>query len=475
MSTGGLVLGLEVSILAYFVLINGLYLAFTLTAFLDLVAYRLQIGRGHLRTYLSDSTYRPISILVPAYNEAETVVENVRSLLKLGYPEFEIVLINDGSTDSTVELLREAFGLYPVPPAFRGDLPSERVKRLLVSVDHPNFIVLDKERGGKSDALNAGINASRYPLFCTIDADSILESDALVRIARAVAEDERVVAAGGIIRPLNAARVENGRVYAAPTPLRPLLLCQAQEYVRGFLTGRSSLASFNALLIIAGAFGLFRKDAVVRVGGFASDTVCEDMELVARLHRKAFEAGEEVKVVFIPDPVCWTQVPSDWRSLIRQRDRWQRGLLQCLWKHRRMFLNPRYRQVGLLAMPFYALFEAFGPLVEIGGYALLVALLATGNFDSIFALLFLLLAVCYGLLLSIAALNLDDLLFKRYGSTIDLAKMMVGAVLEFVGYRQLLVAVRAASFITVFVKGAEWGFVERERLGAGAKQVEARG
>jgi cellulose synthase/poly-beta-1,6-N-acetylglucosamine synthase-like glycosyltransferase len=471
MSDGGLVVFFEFAILAYFLAINGIYLVFTVVAFLDLLAYRLQVGSGHLRTLLSDNTYRPISILVPAHNEADTVVENVRSLLMLGYPEFEILLINDGSDDATLDLLREAFALYPVPPAFRSDLHTKRVRQVLVSVEHPNLTVLDKERGGKSDALNAGINASRYPLFCTIDADSILESDALLRIARAFAEDERVVAAGGIIRPLNAARVRNGRVQAAPTPLRPLLLCQAQEYVRAFLTGRSSLARFNALLIIAGAFGLFRKDAAVDAGGFSNDTVCEDMELVARLHREAFEAGEEVRVVFIPDPVCWTQVPSDWGSLRRQRDRWQRGLLQCLWKHRVMFLNPRYRQVGLLAMPFYALFEALGPLVELAGYVLLVALLVSGNFDPAFALLFFLLAICYGMLLSIAALNLDDLLFKRYASTSDLAKMMLGAVLEFAGYRQMLVLVRAAAFVTVFLKGDEWGKVERERIGEGADGV----
>ncbi len=474
MTSSGLILSAEIAILSYFVAINGIYLFFTFVAFLDLFAHRLQVGRGHLRTLLSDNTYRPISILVPAYNEAETVVENVRSLLMLGYPEFEIVLVNDGSEDATLERLTEAFSLYPVPPAFRADLPTRAVRQVLMSVDHPNFIVLDKERGGKSDALNAGINASRYPLFCTIDADSILEGDALLRIARAFAEDERVVAAGGIIRPLNSASVSNGRVSAAPAPMRPLLLCQAQEYVRGFLTGRSSLARFNALLIIAGAFGLFRKDATVKVGGFDHDTVCEDMELVARLHRTAFEADDEVKVVFIPDPVCWTQVPGDWRSLVRQRDRWQRGLLECLWKHRKMFLNPRYRQVGLLSMPFYAFFEALGPVVETAGYLLLVALLLSGNFDPAFALLFLLLAVCYGMLLSIAALNLDDLLFKRYASTGDLARMMLGAVLEFVGYRQLLVAVRASAFATVFFRGGEWGRIERERLGPIA-EVESPG
>ncbi len=243
----------------------------------------------------------------------------------------------------------------------------------------------------------------------------------------------------------------------AAAPRRPLLLCQAQEYVRGFLTGRSSLARMNALLIIAGAFGLFRREAAVRVGGFAADTVCEDMELVARLHRRAREERSGARVVFLPDPVCWTQVPADWGSLVRQRDRWQRGLLQSLWKHRRMFLNPRYGAVGMVAMPYYALFEAIGPAIELGGYLFLVALALLGRLDPTFALLFFALAVGYGLLLSVAALNLDDLLFKRYGRTRDLALMLLGSLLEFLGYRQALAAVRAAGFVTVFWRGRSWG------------------
>ncbi len=457
MTADPLLFGLETLILGYFLTLNTIYLVFTAIAFFDLLAYRRRWPQRDDRPLIADSAYPPISILVPAHNEAETVVENVRSLLELGYPEFEIVLINDGSNDDSLERLRRSFGLAAVPPSHRQRLPSRPVRRTWVSARHPNLTVLDKQRGGKSDALNAGINAARFPLFCTIDADSLLEPDALLRIARAFAEDDRVVAAGGVIRVLNEAPVERGRVVRAAAPRRPLLLCQAQEYVRGFLTGRSSLARMNALLIIAGAFGLFRKEAAVRVGGFGCDTVCEDMELVARLHRRAREERSGARVVFLPDPVCWTQVPSDWRSLFRQRDRWQRGLLQSLWKHRCMFLDPRYGAVGLVAMPFYAFFEALGPVIEIGGYLFLIGLALTGRLDPTFALLFFALAVGYGLLLSVAALNLDDLLFKRYGRTRDLALMLCGSLIEFFGYRQVLAAVRAAGFVTVFLRGRSWG------------------
>lgn len=447
----------EAAILAYFLTLNTIYLLFTGLAFQDLLSYRRRWPQRDDRPLLADSAYPPISILVPAYNEARTVVDNVRSLLELGYPEFEIVLIDDGSTDDSLARLRRSFALTAAPPSHPRRLPSRPLRRSWLSARHPNLTVLEKERGGKSDALNAGIDAARYPLFCTIDADSLLEPDALLRIARAFAEDERVVAAGGIIRVLNGAQSRGGRVLRAAAPRRPLLLCQAQEYVRGFLTGRSSLARMNALLIIAGAFGLFRKEAAVAAGGFSLDTVCEDMELVARLHRRARERRTGARVVFLPDPVCWTQVPADWGSLVRQRDRWQRGLLQCLWKHRRMFLNRRYGAVGMVAMPYYALFEALGPLVETAGYLALVALAVSGRLDPMFALLFFALAVGYGLLLSVAALNLDELLFKRYGRGRDLLLMLAGSLLEFCGYRQALAAVRAAGFVTVFVRGRSWG------------------
>jgi len=355
----------EVFILAYFIAINGIYTLFTFGAFFDLVRYRRRVGHGEsTRNLLSETTYEPVSILVPAHNEAATIVTSVRCLLHLGYPSFEVIVVNDGSTDDTLDLLVKEFDLSAVASATWTRIRTREVKQAYRSLRHPHLLVLDKVQGGKSDALNAAINVSKYPLFCSIDADSLLEPQALRRIARAFAEDERIIAAGGVVRVLNGSLVERGAVIASRAPWRPLLLCQSLEYVRGFSAGRTSLARINSLLIIAGAFGLFRKDPVVEIGGYHRDTVCEDMELVVRLRRRAREAKRVGRVIFVPDPVCWTQVPSDWRSLVRQRDRWQRGLLESLWMHRRMFMNPRYGAVGLIAMPFYTLFEALGPLIE---------------------------------------------------------------------------------------------------------------
>jgi cellulose synthase/poly-beta-1,6-N-acetylglucosamine synthase-like glycosyltransferase len=461
MSVDAFIYVTEALIIVYFLALNTIYMTFTGIAFVDLLAYRRRVFRGVLGSTVSESVYKPISLLVPAFNERLTLVSTVHSLLRLQYPQAEIVVVNDGSTDDTLELARRAFNLYAVPTATRVRLETKQVRATYRSIDHPTLVVIDKENGGKSDSLNAGINASSYPLFCCMDADSVLEPDALLRVARAFNEDDRVVCAGGIIRVLNGSTVEAGRVTHVRTPNRPLILCQAIEYIRGFLTGRTPLGKLDALLIVSGAFGLFRKDAVVEAGGYHTGTVCEDMEIIVRLHRWSHENRRDARIIFVPDPVCWTQVPSDWKSLLRQRDRWQRGLLESLWRHRTMFMNPRYGKVGLIGMPFYLIFEALGPIFEIAGYVVMLLLFLFGRLNPGIAALFFLLAVLNGIVLSVTALVLDDLLFKRYERTRDLLKMIGAAFLEYCGFRQLLALQRTASFLNVVFRRGHWGKATR--------------
>lgn len=451
-------------IIAYFIALNTIYLVFTVMAFFSLVGYRNRLWRGALRSVLSEAAYKPISLLVPAFNERETLIATIRSLLTLRYPEFEIVVVNDGSTDDTLDLVRRAFALYPVPSATRVQLPTRPVIATYRSLEHPNLVVIDKENGGKSDSLNAAINACSYPLFCCMDADSLLEPDSLLRVARAFTEDERVICAGGVIRVLNGSVVEDGAITHIRTPNNPLVLAQALEYVRGFLAGRAPLAKLDALMIVSGAFGLFRKDAVIAAGGYHTGTVCEDMEIIVRLHRHQRESGQDGKIIFLPDPVCWTQVPSDWRSLLRQRDRWQRGLIESLWMHRGMFLNPRYGKAGLIGMPFYVIFEAFGPIFEMLGYVVLLLLGLAGRLNPGIAVLFFLLAIANGIILSVMALVLDDLLFKRYERARDLLKMIAAAFFEYLGYRQVLAVQRTASFLNVLFRRGYWGKVKRTQI-----------
>jgi len=457
---------LQIAILSYFALINLIYFTFTAIAFFDLLSFDRRSRRRGVGDLLSGTTFRPISIIVPAYDERATIVSNVNSMLEVGYPEFEVIVVNDGSGDDSLLLLQEAFSLFPVADTTRPQLKTGYIRRIFRSLDHPNLIVIDKERGGKSDALNAGINVSSYPLFCCVDADSLLNSDALLRIARPFVEDDRIIAAGGIVRVLNGSIVENDRVVKMRAPNKLIHLCQAIEYVRGFLTGRTALARLNALLIISGAFGLFLKKAVIDAGGYRTDTVCEDMELIVRLHRFAHEKGHPGRVIFVPDPVLWTQVPSDYRSLMRQRDRWQRGLIESLLLHFKMFLNPRYGAVGMIGMPFYLFFEAFGPVIELFGYILLPLLWYFDLFDRQFALMFFSLAVLYNIMLSVLALIVDDLLFQRYDRAIDLVKMMFAAVFEFIGYRQILTVRRVAAFVTVLFRRGHWGKIQRESIRA---------
>jgi cellulose synthase/poly-beta-1,6-N-acetylglucosamine synthase-like glycosyltransferase len=473
MSIEGFIHATETLIIGYFLALNTIYLTFTAMAFVGLIAYRRRVWRGAFSSNLPESTYEPISILVPAFNERLTLVATIRSLLTLRYPEFEIVVVNDGSTDDTFELVRQTFNLYPVPTATRVRLATKAVRGTYRSLDHPGLVVIDKENGGKSDSLNAGINTSSYPLFCCMDADSVLEPDALLRVARAFKEDDRVVCAGGIIRVLNGAVVEDGRVTHVRTPSRPLVLCQAIEYIRGFLTGRTPLGQLDALLIVSSAFGLFRKHAVVEAGGYHTGTVCEDMEIIVRLQRWGHEKGNGARIIFVPDPVCWTQVPSDWRSLLRQRDRWQRGLLESLWRHRRMFMNPRYGKVGLVGMPFYVIFEAFGPIFELLGYVAMLLLWAFGRLNPGIALLFFVLAVLNGIILSVTALVLDDLLFKRYERTRDLLKMIGAAFIEYCGFRQVLALQRTASFLNVVLRRGHWGKAKRTEIRDSGTLVQA--
>jgi cellulose synthase/poly-beta-1,6-N-acetylglucosamine synthase-like glycosyltransferase len=464
MTTAGSLWLLQSGILVYFAVINSIYLIFTAIAFFDLLSFDRKARRRGFGDVLSGTTYKPISIIIPAFNERETIISSVNSVLELGYPEFEVIVVNDGSEDNTLERLQQAYSLFPITDTTRPQLKTNPILNVFRSLDHPNLVVLDKERGGKSDALNAGINVSNFPLFCSIDADSLINSDSLLRIARPFVEDDRIVAAGGVVRVLNGATIENDRVVHSRAPKKLIHLCQAIEYVRGFLTGRTALARLNALLIISGAFGLFLKRAVIDAGGYHRDTVCEDMELIVRLHRHARENDKAARVIFVPDPVLWTQVPSDYRSLMRQRDRWQRGLLESLLLHMKMFFNPKYGAVGMIGMPFYLFFEAIGPVIEVLGYILIPAMWLFDRFDTRFALLFFSLAILYNIMLSLLALIVDDLLFQRYERASDLLKMMGAAVLEFVGYRQILAVRRTMAFVTVLFRKGQWGRIRRERI-----------
>jgi cellulose synthase/poly-beta-1,6-N-acetylglucosamine synthase-like glycosyltransferase len=448
-------------VLAYFAVLNLLYALFAYLGLRSVIVYSRELPQVALKDLLEREFYKPVSILVPAHDEEAGIVPSLRSLLTLHYPEFEVVVTNDGSTDATMERLIDAFALVEVPQIYRERVATAPVNRVFRSLRHPNLTVIDKENGGRADALNAAVNLARYPLVCQVDADSVLDAEALLRASRLFVEDDTVVAVGGAVRPLNGAVVREGQVTQVHLPRRWIERFQILEYARAFFTGRAGWSRFGALLIISGAFGVFRREAVVEVGGYSSRTVTEDMELVMRFHEHYRRTGRAYRILFRPDPMCWTEVPSDLRTLRRQRNRWHRGLLETLWLYRRMLLNPRYGRVGMLGLPYFWLFEALSPVIEVLGYLVLPVALLAGAIHPSYAVLFVLLALLYAILLSEMAVGIETMLLARYPRVRDRLLLFAGAVLEFAGYHQALAVERFGAMFQIRRKRGRWGAMRR--------------
>ncbi len=449
------------AVLAYFFVLNAAYLIASLAAFRALRRYTRRLRALDLDDLLGSSGAPPITLLAPAYNEEANCVEAIRSLLMLRYADFEVIVVNDGSRDRTVERLREAFDLVPANRLMSGALPTAAVNAVYQSRSHRNLWVIDKVNGGKADALNAGLNFTRTPLFCAIDADSLLEYDALSRIVRPFLEDRTTVAAGGIIRIANGCTVRDGQVLAIALPHHLLARLQVLEYLRAFLAGRMGWQAANATMIISGAFGAFRRDVVLAMGGYSTDTVGEDMELVVRLHRYCRERRMPYQIAFVPDPVAWTECPTRLSVLRRQRDRWQRGLIETLMRHRVMLFNPRYGRIGLFAYPFFFFLEMLGPPIELAGYLAFAAALLVGRVSSVYVTAFFLVAIVLGSLLSIAAVALEELNFHRYPKTQDLVHLIWLGIAENFGYRQLTAAWRLGGTLSALRRKRGWGRQER--------------
>lgn len=403
-----------------------------------------------------------VSIVVPARNEALTIVDSVRALLALEYSAREIVIVNDGSSDDTLALLQQSFHLVPGPLAFEQPLRTATVRGIYRSVDDPALVVVDKESGGcKSDASNAGINAAAGTLVLVIDADTVLEPDALTHAALPFLEDATTVAVGGYVAIVNGCRIENGRVAAVAMPRSWLARFQIVEYMRSFLVFRAACASRNGLALISGAFGLFRRDAVIEVGGFDGTAIGEDMDLTLRLHRFFRAQRRPARVVFTPIPVCWTQAPEDWQSLRAQRCRWRRGFLQVMWRQRGMILNPRFGVVGVGILPYMLVFDGLGPLVEVSGYvitlvAALLGILNWGHFRVLLAV-----SILFGAAVTLVAIFLSDVATRKYLSTRDLAFLLAAAIFENLGFRQFNAWCGCVGTVQAMIGKGGWGPMTR--------------
>ena len=455
--------GLETLILVYFLLLNTFYFLFSVLSLAGILRYRRLSTFVRFGEIFRMPIVKPVSVVVPAFNEGQGIVDSVRSFLSLRYPVFEVIVVNDGSTDQTLARLIEAFDLKPWKAVYRKSLPSKPIRGIYRSPVQPKLIVVDKVNGkGKADAMNAGLNVSRYPLFCAVDADSILESDALLKIVRPFLEDpERTIAAGGIIRLSNGCQVREGQVTGVAIPRNWIARFQVLEYLRAFLGGRLGMAMLRSTLIISGAFGIFRKDIAVACGGYRAASITEDIDLVIRMQKLMHDEQRPFRIQFIPDPICWTEAPESLRVLARQRGRWHRGLIQTLVKYRRMLFNPRYGVAGLFAMPFYALFELTGPFIEVTGYVLFASHVLLGQVNYPFAVVFFFVAVFYGTFVSLLSILLEELSEHRYPRLRDILILTASGVAENLFYRQYLGVVRAWSLID-YLKGRNvWGAMEK--------------
>lgn len=447
-------------IFVYFIAINSTYTLLILSALKDIIQHSyLSTSRSARRLLTTDAYYKPVSVIVPAYNEAQVISNSIRSLLNLHYPEYEIIVVNDGSSDDTLARLKEDFRLKEYNKPVRLQVPHARIKDVYISGDYPNLIVVDKENGGKADAINAALNVSAYPIFCSIDADSMLEPDAILKSAKLFIEDDELIATGGIVRVMNGCTIKDGAVMEIGLPKKNLEAIQVLEYTRAFLSGRTGWNLIKSLLIISGAFGVFRKDMVVAVNGYRK-TVGEDMDLVMRLHQYCLDKKIPYKIVFVPDPVCWTQVPFTVPMLLKQRNRWHRGLLDSLWTNRVMILNPKYGPVSLIGTSYFVFVEVLGPVIELMGYISIPIFYFLGFLNVKFLFLLVTVAVLWGISINIGTIFLDTYNYRRYKKNRDILRLCLLSIIEFFGYRELTLYERVKA--TFSFGETSWGTQKRQ-------------
>lgn len=498
-----LLLALEGFLILYVLIYNGVQLLLVAIAARE-VKRRLRAQSYEDLDIAGSSPFTPpVSIIVPAYNEEKTIIESLNSLLGLKFPRMEIVIVNDGSTDDTMGTIIRAFGFRRVEIVYDESITTQPIRALYeLRENRPErvtrWVLIDKENGGKADALNVGINASTCPIFLSMDADSIIDKTALLQAFRIMMENDRIAAIGGQVALANGCRVQDGQVVEFGLPASHVARFQMVEYLRSFAVGRTALAKLNSVLIISGVFGLFRKSLVVKIGGYLTrhltnrlvgeycgvsrDTVCEDMELIVRIQRYIKDKELSDRVAYVPHPLCWTEAPEDLNSLGKQRNRWLRGLIETLNYHKEILFNRRYGHLGWFAYPYFLFFELLGAPIELLGYILMPILYFTGVLSPEFMAAFLLSSIVFGSLVSVAAVvvsawterigsrKLARAALFEYQSWTHLAVLMTYAILENFGYRQLTLWWRTRGIWDYYRGKAGWEKFERKGFQAAAPE-----
>lgn len=374
-----------------------------------------------------------VSLIAPAYNEEKNIVENIRSLLSVHYNNIEIIIVNDGSKDNTMQAMIDAYHLQKVDYYVNIQVPCKEILGVYKSSNKAfkKLVVVDKENGGKSDALNAGINVAENELITCIDVDCIVEQGAILKMVKPfMEEDKKVIATGGVIRIANSCVIEDGRLIDIKVPEKIIPRFQVVEYIRAFLLGRMAWSKLNGLLLISGALGLFDKRIVIECGGYEHKTVGEDMELVVRMRRYMTDNKRKYKVVYIPDPLCWTEAPDDYKILARQRNRWMRGTIETLWFHRKIFFNPKYGLLGVLSYPFWFFYEWLAPIVEFLGLLYFIFLISIGYSNWVFFLVLFFTVYFFAITISILSLVYEEFSYRQYKKHSEILKLIGTLVLE---------------------------------------------
>jgi cellulose synthase/poly-beta-1,6-N-acetylglucosamine synthase-like glycosyltransferase len=449
------------------IVVYSIYLIILLLSNRDIIRTIRSSTDSKFRELSGSEFVPPVSLIVPAYNEELTILETVRSLLALNYPDYEVIIVNDGSKDKTLKVLIDEFQLYQVPSyTFDKHLDASPVKGVYRNPANPRLYIVDKENGGKEDALNVGINLSRCPLVATIDADSLLEKDALLRLVRVYMENPKeTIAIGGNVRVANGNVIEDGVVKEVRLPNKFLPMVQNIEYLKSFQGGRVGWSSLNAMLIVSGAFGLFRKDALIEVGGYRDGFPGEDMNIIIKLHKHMLDRKLPYRIVFCPDAVCWTQAPDTLDILGSQRKRWSRGTLKNIWMYRKMMFIPKYKTIGFLSLPYLFFFEMLQPYLRVTGLLSVVIYSIMNHMDaaSLVVLgIFLLVNMLTSAFFSCSTLIIEEMSFRRYRKLSELLKMMGYSLLMPLGYDQLNVWWKFMGHVELARKKNSWGTMIRK-------------
>ncbi len=453
------------AIFYYAMLVCSSYILLAILSAYEMVYYKKKNAFVNYRAILSSPIAPGISIIAPAYNEEHTIIENIRSLLSLYYNNFEVIIVNDGSKDNSMNKMIEHYDLELVNFAFEYKIKCNEILGVYKSKNKAfsKLIVVNKMNGGKADALNAGINISQQGIIACIDVDCILEHDAILKMVKPFLEEkEKVIATGGVIRIANSCEVEDGRIIKINLPKQFLPRMQVLEYFRAFLMGRMAWSRLNGLLLVSGALGFFDKKIVIDCGGYDKSTVGEDMELVVRMRRYMSERNLKYKVVYVPDPLCWTEAPDNLKILGRQRNRWMRGTIETMLEHKHLMLNPKYGLLGVLSYPYWFLFEWMAPLIEVSGIGFAIIMSLLGYISLEFFVTLLIAVFCFAFMLSSFAILYEELSYHQYRNKRDVYRLMLVAIIEPFIYHPMVLKWSIQGNIDFLTGKKSWGEMTRK-------------